>query len=243
HKFQIGEQTGAPVVSSVFNPATGEIFTSIDPNFSRPYTDEYSLGFDREVMPSLKLSAVYTYRREKNTQATLNPDNPYAPFPNIAVDPGPDGFVGTADDSIYQFFQRISAANRSVITNDLNVLQRYSGLEITATIRFTNRWQMLAGYTRSSNRIENVSVDVSPNFLINMSGPITPDAAVNSPTVSSRCSGCGASNADKPNQFKLTGMYLLPWQDVIVSANYSGVSGPAVTRQITRALAIGSSQT
>jgi hypothetical protein len=102
---------------------------------------------------------------------------------------------------------------------------------------------MLAGYTRSRNQIENVSVDVSPNFLINMNGPITADAAVNSPTLSSRCSGCGASNADKPNQFKLTAMYLLPWQDIIVSANYSGVSGPAVTRQITRAMAIGSSQT
>src|SRR5205814_9620288 len=71
-------------------------------------------------------------------------------------------------------------------------------------------------------------------------GPITPDASV---TGSSRCSGCGASNADKPNQFKLTGMYVLPWQDIIVSGNYSGVSGPAVTRQISRALAIGSSQT
>src|SRR5256886_1742277 len=44
YKFQIGEQTGTPVVSSVFNPATGEIFTSIDSNFSRPYTDEYSFG-------------------------------------------------------------------------------------------------------------------------------------------------------------------------------------------------------
>ncbi|PYR39468.1 MAG: hypothetical protein DMF93_13900 [Acidobacteria bacterium] len=241
HKFQLGEQTGTPVVSSVFNPTTGEIFTSIDSNFSRPYTDEYSFGVDRELMANLKLSAVYTYRREKNTQATLNPDNPYAPFPQIAVDPGPDGFVGTGDDSTYQFFQRISAANRSVITNDPNVLQRYSGLEITATKRFTDRWQMLAGYTRSSNQIQNISVDISPNFLINMNGPITPDAAVGNG--SSRCSGCGASNADKPNQFKLTGMYVLPFQDIIVSGNYSGVSGPAVTRQISRALAIGGSQT
>src|SRR5829696_7752674 len=53
----------------------------------------------------------------------------------------------------------------------------------------------------------------------------------------------GASNADKPNQFKLTGMYILPWQELIVSGNYSGVSGPPVTRQITRALAVGGSQT
>jgi len=239
-KFQLGEQSGTPVVTSVFNPATGEILTSINPNFSRPYTDEYSLGLDRELMPNLKLSAVYTYRREKNTQASANPDNPYAPTLTTAVDPGPDGFLGTADDGTYGFYQRISAANRTLITNDPQVLQSYKGLEITVTKRFTNRWQMLAGYTRSNNMIENVSVDLSPNLLINMDGPITPDAAVNGFT---RCSGCGASNADKPNQFKLTGMYILPWQDVIVSGNYSGVSGPAATRQITRALAIGGSQT
>ena len=99
---------------------------------------------------------------------------------------------------------------------------------------------MLAGYTRSRNQIENVSVDVSPNFLINMNGNISPDSSVGG---SSRCSGCGASNADKPNQFKLTGMYILPWQELIISGNYSGVSGPPITRQISRALAIGGSQT
>jgi hypothetical protein len=38
-------------------------------------------------------------------------------------------------------------------------------------------------------------------------------------------------------------MYILPWSDIIVSGNYSGVSGPPITRQITRALAIGGSQT
>ena len=127
-----------------------------------------------------------------------------------------------------------------LITNDPRVLQSYRGLEITLTKRFTDRWQMLAGYTRSRNQIENVSVDVSPNFLINMDGNISPDATVGG---SSRCSGCGASNADKPNQFKLTGMYILPWQELIISGNYSGVSGPPVTRQISRALAIGGSQT
>jgi hypothetical protein len=241
HRFQIGEQTGAPVVSAVV--VNGQTLTSIDPNFSRPYTDEYSFAVDRELMANFKLSATYTYRRERNTQATLNPDNPYATTLTMAVDPGPDGIIGTADDGTYGFYQRLSAANRQIITNDPNVIQSYNGLELTVTKRFTNRWQMLAGYTRSRNQIENVSVDVSPNFLINMNGPITADAAVTSPTLSSRCSGCGASNADKPNQFKVTGMYLLPWQDIIVSANYSGVSGPAVTRQITRAMAIGSSQT
>jgi len=232
-KFQPGEQTGAGVLTSGTT-------TSIDPNFSRPYTDEYSVGVDRELMANFKLSAVYTYRREKNLQASANPDNPYATTPTTAVDPGIDGVVGTADDSTYNFFQRISAANRTLITNDPKVVQSYKGLEITLTKRLSNRWQMLAGYTLGKNRIDDISVDASPNFLINANGNITADAGVPG---SSRCAGCSAANADRPNQFKLTGMYILPWHDVIVSGNFRSQQGPAVTRQINRALAIGASQT
>ena len=224
HKFQIGEQTGTPVVTAVL--VNGQILTSIDPNFSRPHTDEYAFGVDRELMANLKLSTVFTYRREQNLQASMNPDSPYATTLTTAVDPGPDGFTGTRDDSTYGFFQRISALNRTIITNDPNVLQSYKGLEITVTKRLSNRWQMLAGYTRSKNRIANVSVDTSPNLLINANGNITT-----------------TSSADRPNQFKLTGMYILPLHDVILSGNLRSQQGPPVTRQISRALAIGGSQT
>ena len=226
-KFQPGEQTGAGTLTSGTT-------TTIDPNFSRPYTDEYSFGVDHEVVPNTRLSVVYTYRREKNTQASYIQDNPYAATPTPAIDPGPDGLVGTADDSTFQYYQRTSNKNSTVISNDPNVLQSYKGLEITVTRRFTKNWSVLAGYTRSKNEISNVSVDVSPNYLINASGNISPDA---------RCSGCGASNADRPNQFKLTGIYMLPWYDIITSANYSGLSGPPITRQITRSVGFGFTET
>ena len=91
-KYDVGEQTGTPVVTAVV--VNGAILTSIDPNFSRPYTDEYSFGVDRELRANMKLSAVYTYRREKNTQASYNPDNPYDKVLTSAVDPGLDGVVG-----------------------------------------------------------------------------------------------------------------------------------------------------
>jgi len=223
HNFQLGEQTGVPVVSAVV--VNGAILTSIDPNFSRPYTDEYAFGVDRELAANFKLSVGYTYRREKNLQATANPDNPYANTLTSAVDPGIDGVVGTADDGAYGFYTRLSAANRSVITNDPNVLQSYKGLEITLNKRFSNRWQMLAGYTLSKTRIDNVSVDVSPNLLINANGNIT------------------ATNfADRPNQLKLTGMYIMPWHDVILSGNVSLQQGTAVTRQISRAVGFATNQ-
>lgn len=218
-KFDLGEQTGQPTVASGTT-------TTIDPDFSRPYTDEFSFGVDREVGANLKVGTVVTYRREKNLQASRNPDNPYATTLTSAVDPGPDGFTGTPDDSTYGFYQRLSSANRTVITNDPTATQSYRGVEITLTKRLSNRWQMLAGYTLSKNKIEDVSVDTSPNFLINANGNIT-----------------NAANADRPNQFKLTFMYILPRQDVIISGNFTSQQGPPVTRQISQRLAIGGSQT
>jgi hypothetical protein len=216
--FQPGEQTGTPVISSGTT-------TTIDPDFQRPYTDEYSAGLDRELMQNVKLSVVYTYRREREQQASMNADHPYATTPSIAVDPGPDGVTGTGDDGTYQFFQRISAANHTVITNDPRMVQSYRGLEITLTKRFSNRWQMLAGYTRSKNEISDMSVATSPNLLIDANGNVTT-----------------AANADRPNQFKLTGTYMFPW-DVTVSGNFRSQSGPPVTRQISTRLAIGGSET
>ncbi len=223
HRFQLGEQTGTPVVSAVV--VNGQVATSIDPNFSRPYTDEYSFALDRELMANTKLSVVYTYRREKNQQATLNPDNPYASTLTTAVDPGIDGVVGTSDDGTYGYYARTSAANRSVITNDPKALYSYRGVEITLTKRFSDRWQMLAGYTLSKNKLSDYSVDVSPNFLINANGNIT-----------------STNNADRPNQFKLTGMYLLPWHDVIVSGNLTAQQGLPITRQIARNVGFNTTQ-
>jgi len=236
-KFDLGEQTGVPVVSAVV--VNGAILTSIDSEFSRPYTDEFSAGVDREVMPNTKLGVVFTYRRDTNLQVSINPDNPYATALTSAVDPGIDGVVGTGDDGSYGFYARTSAANRTVITNDPNAKEIYKGLEITLNKRLTNRWQMLAGYTFSKNQLVDATLDTSPNFLINANGNISPDAGVGGST---RCAGCGASNADRPNQFKLTGMYLLPWHDVILSGNFSSQQGPAYTRQISRAVGFATNQ-
>jgi hypothetical protein len=223
HKFQLGEQTGAPVVSAVV--VNGQVATSIDPSFRRPYTDEYSLALDRELMANTKLSVVYTYRREKFPQVTINPDSPYATTLTTAVDPGLDGAIGTADDGTYGYYARTSALNRSVITNDPTQVQSYKGIEFTVTKRLSNRWQMLAGYTLSKNELNGVSLDTSPNFLINANGNIT-----------------NTANADRPNQFKLTGMYILPWHDVIVSGNFSAQQGPPITRQISRAVGFSTNQ-
>jgi hypothetical protein len=218
-KFQPGEQTGTPVITS-------GITTSIDPNFKRPYTDEFTLGVDRQLLPDLRLNVTYTARREHNIIANANPASPYDPNPTTAVDPGLDGVVGTSDDGTYQFYQRLAATNPTFVTNDLSRVLKYNGLEISATKRFSKRWQMVAGYTRSKNKQTGTSIDTSPNLLINANGNLT-----------------STGYADKPNQFKLTGSYVLPFQEILIGGNLRSSSGPPVTRQISQRLAFGGNQT
>jgi hypothetical protein len=155
---------------------------------------------------------------------------PFADTTTSRADIGRDGLANTADDSTFVFFDRLSTANRTVFTHDPNSKQTYNGLEITATKRFTNRWQLLAGYTYSRAKLKDASVPLTgqaingnPNSLILTTGPI--------------------DLYDRPQQFKLTGTYILPWYDISISGNYRAQSGPPIRRTVSTALRVGGTTT
>ncbi len=215
-RYQPGEEEGTPVISQA-----NLSVISFDPDYRRPYTDEITAGVDHELLPALKLSIVYTYRREKDPQATSNPGNPFETALTTRADTGRDGVAGTPDDGTFQFYNRVSTDNLLFLTNDPTSLQTYKGIEVTATKRMSNRWQMLAGYTFGRTRISGVSVNVNPNALIHADGLVT------------------GQLGDRPHQFKLTGTYVLPFHDIGVAANVNAQSGVAVTRQVSTPLSVG----
>jgi hypothetical protein len=220
-RYQSGEQTGNPVITRV---DTSTI--SFDPDYLRPYTDEYTGGVDHELIPAVRLSVVYTHRREENPQATSNPANPYDTFLTTRPDNGRDGVAGTSDDGTFQFYDRKSTAvNQTFFTNDRTFLQTYNGVEITATKRMSNNWQVLAGYTFGQTHVEGVGVSTNPNTFINSEGPVN------------------GQIGDRPHQFKLTGTYITPWYDIGLAGNVNMQSGIAVTRQISTAQTVGGSTT
>ena len=226
--FQPGEQTGTPVVTRVL-PET----ISVDQDYLRPYTDEFTGGVDHELFPALRLSAIYTHRLERNPQATSNPANPYDTFLTSRPDAGRDGVIGTADDGTFQFYNRTSTAvNQTFFTNDRNYRQTYDGLEITGTKRMSNRWQMLAGYTWSQSRVEGLSVNTNPNNLINVTGPLA-----------GQNTNFNGQIGDRPHQFKLTGTYVLPWHEIGLAGNFNSQSGIVITRQIQLAQTVGGNST
>jgi hypothetical protein len=218
--FQPGEQVGTPVITSGTT-------TTVDPNFKRPYTDEYTVGVDRDLGQALKLSAVYTYRRERYQQGTINPTGAWATTLSSRFDAGPDGVANTPDDRTFQFYDRLSTANATVVTNDPTSVQTYKGIEITATKRLSNRWQMLAGYTYARSTWNDFTLPnqnpPNPNFALNVNGPISTG------TLGSTAGQTG----DRPNLLKVTGEYILPWYDVSIAGNFRSFSGIAYTRQVT----------
>lgn len=226
-KFQLGEQSGTPVVTRV-DPTT----ISVDPDYRRPYTDEFTGGIDHELFPALRVSAIYTYRSERDPQATSNPANPYDSFLTTRADAGRDGVLGTGDDGTFQFYNRTNATFRRFFTNDRSYRQTYKGLELTATKRMSNRWQMVAGYTFARSRVKGLSVNEDPNTLINVTGPLA-----------GQNTNFNGQIGDRPHQFKLTGTYVLPFYDIGVAGNFNSQSGIPITRQIAVAKTVGGNST
>lgn len=210
-RFQNGEQTGTPVQA-------GGLTTTFDRGFDRPFTDEITAGVDHELIPNVRFSAVYTYRSEKDQQASLNTVAPLDTWVPISrADPGPDGRAGTADDGVVNYFDRTLPGTQTLITNDPTARQTYKGLELTINKRFSNRWQVLAGYTWSEALFRDPSVSTTPNAFINAEGPVF---------------------ADRPHQLKISGTYLLPY-DVYFGANVRVQSGPPVNRTVSVPLSFG----
>ncbi len=210
-RFQNGEQTGTPIQA-------GGLTTSFDKDFKRPYTNEFTAGADRELMPNVKLSTVFTWRDERYPQASLNTAAPLDTWVLVnRADPGPDGLTGTADDGSFSYYNRTLSGTQTVITNDAKQKQTYRGVEVTVNKRFTSRWQALAGYTYSRAKVRNMSVSTNPNDFMNAAGPIA---------------------EDRPHQLKISAAYMLPY-DVYVAGNYRLQSGPPVTRQVNAPLSFG----
>ena len=122
--------------------------------------------------------------------------------------------------------------NQTFFTNDRNYRQTYDGLEISATKRMSNRWQVLAGYTWSQSRVEGLSVNTNPNNLLNVTGPLA-----------GQNTNFNGQIGDRPHQFKVTGTYITQLWDIGVAGNLNNQSGIVITRQLTVAQTVGGNST
>ena len=127
-----------------------------NPNETTPYTDEYSLQFERQLTSTLALRVTGVQRRVLNSLRVSNDLRPYSSYtiPFTNVDPGPDGKVGTADDTgnaitYYDYPKSLVGRQFSSaeIVNDPVANEAYHTIEVALTRRLANNWQFFVAST------------------------------------------------------------------------------------------------
>jgi hypothetical protein len=209
--FQNGEQTGTPT-TALPGFAVLDFVGQTTLDVKRPYRNEFTVGVDRELIPNLRLSATWIQRKEYDPLTDIEIGIPFDYYdPVQRPDVGRDGLAGTSDDGVITVYNmRLpSIPSVTILGNDDRVAQKYRGLDVTATKRYSNNWTMIAGYTWSRTEVDTTSV-TSPNAFVNSEG---------------------RPGIDRAHNFKLTGSYLLPY-DVLIGGNFRAMSGEPITRTL-----------
>lgn len=185
----------------------------LDPNCTRPYSDEFTIGIEHELLRDLGISATYYYRKNKNLLGRINEAVPRESFTPVEIKT-PEGktlIVYNQDKTTLGKVDR-------VITNISEFYETFNGFEITIRKRFSNRWQMMAGYTRGIGKGYNLFtqwgfVDYNdPNYTINEKG--------------------ARIGFDNPNIIKISGSYVFPF-NLSINANYRFYTGRPIARMYT----------
>ena len=134
-----------------------------NPNERQPYTDEYSVQFERELFPNFAMRLTGAHSRALDQQRLANLRRPYEVY-NIPItnrDPGPDGTVEhgrRSGDDDHLLRVSVGAVRVSVPGGDDR--QRRQGesevldtIEVAVARRLASRWQMMASYSATKRDV------------------------------------------------------------------------------------------
>ncbi len=152
----------------------------VNPNEKVPNSDEFSIGFERQILRDVAVRAAGVYGRNFDVQRFVNPLIPYSAYniPITNLDPGPDGDpLTTADNpgsslTYYDYpaayrgakFQGIMVADADPKNNS-----NFKTMEFSATKRLANNWQLLSSYSVTKRHIPfTPGSQLNPNTEINI---------------------------------------------------------------------------
>ncbi len=198
-----------------FNPSNpSEVSQSvnrIDSNLKSPYTHEFVVGFDHELMPDVSVSASYTYRRFVNQDWT----------PLIGV--RSTNYVSDGSFSGTLFGQAYNVPNYSLpsdllppgngkelVTRD-GYYQVYQGLELSAIKRLSHHWMARLGFSTNTDREYFTSPSALQDPTSDPASPNINGGQLVYATQQAQASA-GLTYIVQPRyQFIANGMYQLPW--------------------------------
>jgi hypothetical protein len=208
-----GNPEGAELVSDISN-------LRVDPDFRNPYTDQFTLGIERELLKNLGVSAHYVYKRGRDYGGYRDVGGQYETVPYVD-DQGTDA---TGQTILVQSLVNDPSERLFELTNPDRMFSRFHGLTLQVTKRMADHWQMVSSLVlaRSTGRVgssrPNTSASGGPAG--NQSGLAgtfgrNPNDFINTD---------GRLIGDRPFTFKTQLVYELP-KGFLVGVNYLYQSG------------------
>ena len=183
-----------------------------------PYSDEFTAGIEHEITGAVRVGATYYHRTNRQIVGSRNvlvPPTAYTEH-SIAV---PGGAAGPGGDvRFYNLIPAFNGLQDNVFDNQDALDTTFNGVEITASKRLRDRWQLLAGVTLGKNEGGVLTGDLND-----------PNNALNFPQ--------GIEGTDSAFAFRLSGSYVAPYGinvsgSFILNDGYPYQSAYAVTRTV-----------
>jgi hypothetical protein len=212
-----------------FRSGGAQLNAFLNPDERIPGAEEYSIGFERQLMRDVAVRVGGVYLKNYNVNRNLNPLRPYSAYsiPVTNPDPGPDGIVGNSDDPgttlMYwdypASFRGAAFEGVKLVNDDPKNDSTFKTVEFAAAKRLSNGWQFMGSYSATKK-----------NIPFNEGSALTPNAEINV--------------ADKTWTWigKLGGSYVFP-KDVIGGMSYSIRNGSRLARTVLMRAPAGASIT
>jgi outer membrane receptor protein involved in Fe transport len=202
----------------------------IDPNYENPYTDQFILGFEREVARDLAVSVNYVYKKGNRMSAWQDVGGVYQAVPYV------DNQGADATGRTFDVYNLVSdPADRLFLLSNPDpairgeeTFTKYQGVALQGTKRMSNHWQMTASLvlakssgiiaSSTSSPISGTATSSGNNFGQNPNDYIN----LNS---NSRLTN------DRPTNFRVQFVYELP-KEFTLGANFTYQTGKPYGRQI-----------
>jgi len=120
----------------------------VDPNYKDPYTDQYIVSFERELLRDFGLSLNYVHKRSKNYGAWQEIRGVYEPI-TFLDDQGADA---TGRSLTLQRLVSDPEGRLFQITNPPGMSTRINAFTVQLTKRMSNRWQMVGSFVYQKAR-------------------------------------------------------------------------------------------
>ncbi|MDP2914443.1 MAG: carboxypeptidase regulatory-like domain-containing protein [Candidatus Aminicenantes bacterium] len=203
----------------------------MDPDLKVPYLDEFTIGFERELLKNLKLGVRYIRKWDRNLIEGVNLNSldyealksgGYGQIFDVWTNYTPVSVVDPYSGQTVQFwYQKDSTLPvKTYYTNPAGADRNYNGVEITLDKRFSDKWQATFSYVYSHSR-GLIGTDFDDSATL--SGYFdNPNAHINA---------LGDFSGERKHQFKISGLWQGPW-GINISGYFRYLDGSRWTRMI-----------